>query len=198
MQGAKHALADEGASPDGLGLCAAMQSVALRPEAALTALPGVVPDVMPEALLTREVLEITPLAVSAKSGVEEEPSTAAPVPIGSGACSVSTPQVADAAAREQPLDESIAELMRSAEDANVGLHVRPRRGSACIFWTMNEAGVDPASWHNGARVCNGGNGKWIAQKFKEIPIAYRKQRPVALPASLLLPPLTIQRQLYGI
>jgi len=41
--------------------------------------------------------------------------------------------------------------------------VRPQRGAACVFWTMDADGVDASSWHNGARVAAGGGGKWICR-----------------------------------
>ena len=75
-------------------------------------------------------------------------------------------------------------LLDVAESATVGVHVRPRRGAACCFWTMNADGVDPSSWHNGAAVRHGGGGKIIAQKFKELPAEYRRDTPLRLPSCL--------------
>ena len=33
--------------------------------------------------------------------------------------------------------------------------------------------IDPRSWHGGARVAEGGGGKWIVQKFKELEAGNR-------------------------
>jgi hypothetical protein len=44
------------------------------------------------------------------------------------------------------------------------------------------AGVDPHSWHNNAKVLDGGGGNWIAQKYKELPVELRDAEPLALPA----------------
>ena len=64
------------------------------------------------------------------------------------------------------------------------MRVRPQRGGALVFWTMDAEGVDPFSFHNGVRVDPEGGGKWIAQKFKELPKGHRGMRPLALPRSL--------------
>ena len=48
-----------------------------------------------------------------------------------------------------------AECVRALSGGAHGLAVRPRAGTALVFWTMNTEGVDPASWHNGARVVRG-------------------------------------------
>ena len=82
-------------------------------------------------------------------------------------------------------------LLAAAEDAAHGVHVRPARGAACVFWTMDGAGIDACSWHNGARVRAGGGGKWIAQKFKELPADCRSAEPLALPPSLRPPGLDV-------
>ena len=82
-----------------------------------------------------------------------------------------------------------ATLLDAAEGVGAGVHVRPQRGAACVFWTMDERGVDPSTWHNGAKVLYGGGGKWIAQKFKEVPAAQRKTRPLVLPPECAPPPL---------
>eukprot|EP00966_Prymnesium_polylepis_P041544 964334-Prymnesium_polylepis.1 len=82
----------------------------------------------------------------------------------------------------------VSALLDAAERADTGVHVRPRRGAAVVFWTIGREGLDAASWHNGARVGRGGGGKWIVQKFKELPPPYRTQ-PVALPSELAPPPL---------
>jgi hypothetical protein len=70
-----------------------------------------------------------------------------------------------------------------------GVSVRPQRGAACVFWTMDAAGVDASSWHNGARVASGGGGKWICQKFKELPLEHRAAQSLCLPAALPAPAL---------
>ena len=87
-------------------------------------------------------------------------------------------------------------LLDAAESSNAGVHVRPRHGAAIVFWTMDEHGVDAGSWHNGARVAAHGGGKWIVQKFKELPTAHRHRGgagPPALPAALR-PPATPTHQ----
>ena len=71
-------------------------------------------------------------------------------------------------------------LQAAAESADLGVHVRPRRGGACVFWTMGDEGIDPLTIHNGARVTGGGGGKYIVQKFKELPSADRTV-PLVLP-----------------
>ena len=86
-------------------------------------------------------------------------------------------------------------LLAAAENESVGVHVRPRRGSACVFWTMDAAGVDPASWHNGAKVLHGAGGKWIVQKFKELPASARVGGPPRLPAECAPPPLPLEEML---
>ena len=83
-------------------------------------------------------------------------------------------------------------LLSAAEERCTGVHVRPQRGAACVFWTMDETGVDAASWHNGARVRHRAGGKWIVQKFKELPREWRGiDQPLALPPSLAPRPLLL-------
>ncbi len=58
----------------------------------------------------------------------------------------------------------------------------------------DEDGVDPRSWHNGARVLHAAGGKWIAQKFKELPSPHRDQARAAagtlrLPEQYAPPPM---------
>ena len=36
-------------------------------------------------------------------------------------------------------------LLSAAEERCTGVHVRPQRGAACVFWTMDETGVDAAA-----------------------------------------------------
>ena len=82
-------------------------------------------------------------------------------------------------------------LLSAAEDPDACLHVRPQKGQAIVFWTLDTvSGVDPFSWHAGARVRPGSH-KWIAQKFKELPVYLRPKVPatdwtkgLALPAHL--------------
>ena len=45
---------------------------------------------------------------------------------------------------------------------------------------------DPLAWHGGLRVREGGIGKWILQKFKELPTEHRGDEcelPPAMPTS---------------
>ena len=84
-------------------------------------------------------------------------------------------------------DTHATDLLDAAEASDTGVHVRPAKGAACVFWTMDAHGVDPASWHNGARVLYGGAGKWIAQKFKELPMRHRGAKPLRLPPELAPP-----------
>ena len=66
----------------------------------------------------------------------------------------------------------------------------PARGGACVFWTMDADGIDAAAWHNGARIAAGGGGKFIAQKFKELPPEHRADNgPPVLPLELMPRPL---------
>ena len=84
-----------------------------------------------------------------------------------------------------------AELLAAAECADTGVHIRPVRGMAAVFWTIGQTGLDASSWHNGARVQAHGGGKWIAQKFKEIPADLRNLQPLRLPDCLPPPPLPL-------
>lgn len=86
-------------------------------------------------------------------------------------------------------------LLAAAESGDVGLHVQPTRGSACVFWTLDGNGIDASSWHNGAKLLPGGGGKWIAQKFKELPAAHRDERPLRLPPACK-PPHLFARKAY--
>ena len=78
-------------------------------------------------------------------------------------------------------------LFDAAEDPETGLWVRPRRRLAAVFWTQTSEGVDPCSWHAGARLRPGGGYKLLAQKFKALPAAYRTP-PLRLPSVLAPPP----------
>ena len=85
-------------------------------------------------------------------------------------------------------------LLEAAEsgEEGVGLHIRPRRGLAAVFWTHTADGLDPYSWHAGARVPpEATEGKLLAQKFKSLPVEWRPKRrsdKVRLPA-VMAPPL---------
>jgi hypothetical protein len=75
--------------------------------------------------------------------------------------------VADAAAR-------ILEASERCARGEGGLAVRPRKGTACIFYTRGEdAEVDPLSFHFGAAVLTPGKEKWTCQIFKALPEAAR-------------------------
>ena len=85
-------------------------------------------------------------------------------------------------------------LLEAAEAGDgVGLHIRPRRGLAAVFWTHTTDGLDPYSWHAGARLPpEATDGKLIAQKFKSLPVELRPKRradKVRLPAEMAPPPL---------
>ena len=64
-----------------------------------------------------------------------------------------------------------------------GLTTKAVRGSAICFWSLNPRGPDAEpwevwererlAWHGGVRVLAGGGGKWILQKFKELPMEHR-------------------------
>lgn len=65
-------------------------------------------------------------------------------------------------------------LFEAAEAASVGVHVQPRKGLAAVFWTHTADGVDPYSWHAGARLPpEATDGKLILQKFKSLPVEWR-------------------------
>ena len=57
-----------------------------------------------------------------------------------------------------------------------------RRGAVLLFYTINDLGGnapwtrwqrEAMAWHGGVDVLPGGQGKWIMQKFKELPIPVR-------------------------
>ena len=81
-------------------------------------------------------------------------------------------------------------LLDAAEAEGVGLHLRPQKGLAAVFWTHTPHGLDPYSWHAGARLPpQATEGKLLVQKFKSLP---REWRPadggsVRLP-TVLAPP----------
>lgn len=76
--------------------------------------------------------------------------------------------VADAAAR-------ILEASERCARGKGGLAIRPRKGTACIFYTRGEdAEVDPLSFHFGAAVLTPGKEKWTCQIFKALPEAARR------------------------
>ena len=82
-------------------------------------------------------------------------------------------------------------LHRAAELDEVGMHVKPQKGLAAVFWTHTKEGLDPYSWHAGARLPpEATNGKLLVQKFKSLPMGWRPQRKrdaVKLPASYVQP-----------
>ena len=90
------------------------------------------------------------------------------------------------AAQKPHSDPDAQAILDAAERSDVGVHIRPRKGAACVFWTMDKNGVDPSSWHNGAKVLYGGGGKWIAQKFKELEVRHRTE-PLSLPSAYEIP-----------
>ena len=55
--------------------------------------------------------------------------------------------------------------------------------------------LHPSSWHNGSKVLPAGGGKWIAQKFKELPGGARRARPLRLPTECAPPPLPLEEML---
>ena len=68
------------------------------------------------------------------------------------------------------------------------LRVRPRRGSAVVFWhdragkgAKGDPDGDPMAWHTGCPVLRGADGegavKWTMQKFKETPMRWREHPP---------------------
>ena len=91
--------------------------------------------------------------------------------------------------------DAAAPMLGAAESADCALRVRPQRGQAIVFWTLTSEGLDPNSWHSGARVLYGGGGKWIAQKFKELPASHRRRKAGAyrLPDECAPPPMARPR-----
>lgn len=83
-------------------------------------------------------------------------------------------------------------LHAAAESNCCGLHVRPKKGLAVVFWTHTVDGLDPYSWHAGARLPpEATEGKLLVQKFKSLPKEWRptcRAEAVRLPAELS-PPL---------
>ena len=68
------------------------------------------------------------------------------------------------------------------------LRVRPRKGSAIVFWhdragkgARGDPDGDPRAWHTGCPVLPGGGPeeavKWTMQKFKETPMRWREHPP---------------------
>lgn len=55
-----------------------------------------------------------------------------------------------------------------------GIRVSPRRGSACVFYSIDRRGaVDADSFHFGASLTAPSAGKWTLQFFKELPLDAR-------------------------
>ena len=68
-----------------------------------------------------------------------------------------------------------AQAERAARD-ECGLKVAPKRGAACVFYTMGPSGaVDPNSFHYGSSITKACAGKWTLQFFKELPTEFRSQ-----------------------
>ena len=81
-------------------------------------------------------------------------------------------------------------LLDAAEAEGIGLRVRPRKGLAAVFWTHTADGLDPHSWHAGARLPpHATGGKLLAQKFKSVPRGYRppEGHTMRLPTQLAPP-----------
>ena len=81
-------------------------------------------------------------------------------------------------------------LLDAAETLGVGAKVRPQSGLAAVFWTQTTDGLDPYSWHAGARLPPEAiDGKLIVQKFKSLPVQWRPQGDdaVKLPKELAPP-----------
>jgi hypothetical protein len=82
-------------------------------------------------------------------------------------------------------------LLDAAETNGVGLHVRPKKGLAAVFWTHTAEGLDAYSWHTGARLPpHASDGKLLVQKFKSLPREFRPKRKgdmIRLPAGLSPP-----------
>ena len=91
-------------------------------------------------------------------------------------------------------------LFEAAETEGVGARVRPKKGLAAVFWTHTAQGIDPYSWHAGARLPpEVTDGKQIVQKFKSLPREWRPARkggvvrlpdelaPPLLPTSVVVP-----------
>ena len=94
----------------------------------------------------------------------------------------------------------VAEHVARGTKGAGGLLTTPKRGCAIAFWSLNPLGTDASphsprtngmqsshgspgpwsvwererhAWHGGVRVLPGGGGKWILQKFKELPLEVR-------------------------
>jgi hypothetical protein len=81
-------------------------------------------------------------------------------------------------------------LLDAAEARGVGAKVRPQSGLAVVFWTQTTDGLDPYSWHAGARLPpEATDGKLIVQKFKSLPAQWRPpaDEVVKLPKELAPP-----------
>eukprot|EP00656_Telonema_subtile_P014539 TRINITY_DN17469_c0_g1_i3.p2 TRINITY_DN17469_c0_g1~~TRINITY_DN17469_c0_g1_i3.p2 ORF type:complete len:108 (+),score=32.95 TRINITY_DN17469_c0_g1_i3:302-625(+) len=69
------------------------------------------------------------------------------------------------------------------ESAHRGVVSPARRGAALVFFTINDLGPPEApwskwqrealAWHGHVGLVPGGEGKWIMQKFKELPMQLR-------------------------
>ena len=57
-----------------------------------------------------------------------------------------------------------------AAKGECGLRLRPRRGTAAVFYTRQpDASLDPRAWHFGAPVLSSSQVKWTVQIFKALP-----------------------------
>lgn len=96
--------------------------------------------------------------------------------VAAGASAISQGLTAIEEGDRDSLPPPLRALKDAAETDGLGVRVRPRRGAACCFWTLDanqHRRPDPRSWHGGTRVTAGGGGKWIVQKFKELPVEQR-------------------------
>lgn len=79
-------------------------------------------------------------------------------------------------------------LLDAAEADGVGLRLQPQRGLAAVFWTHTAEGLDPYSWHAGARLPpQVTEGKLLVQKFKALPRGCRPTARQGLGCALRLP-----------
>jgi len=81
---------------------------------------------------------------------------------------------------DKEVEAAEKELIDAAECMR-GLSVYPKAGKLLLFYTLCDDGsVDPSSWHGGAAVGNeDGEGKWLLQIFKTIPVGERTPEKIA-------------------
>jgi len=77
--------------------------------------------------------------------------------------------------------EAAEKVLIDAAESMQGFSVYPKAGRLFLFYTSSDDGtVDPYSWHGGAAVGNeDGEGKWLLQIFKTIPIGERTPEKMA-------------------